>query len=213
MFAESHIINDVTSVWICFAATTAICKQTWMWNDPSNFNVKGSKCYQKHSSYWSTKWYGGRGRLTSTNQYSPRPGGRLHNVASGLFIALVIPIPAVTTMTKTVSKLREEHQFVIERALCWMKLAIYATPRNPSLCEWAHQRTETRPDFWSKSSWQTNKSPRLGDPICISTAIAFLPFGLPWHQTKLNRKYHLTLVSTWPDFQLCWEKRDLYYWM
>ena len=37
-----------------------------------------------HSRYWSIKWYGGRGSL--------------YSAASGLFIALVIQIPAVSAM-------------------------------------------------------------------------------------------------------------------
>ena len=39
-----------------------------------------------HSRYWSIKWYGGRGSL--------------YSAASGLFIALVIQIPAVSAMHK-----------------------------------------------------------------------------------------------------------------
>ena len=66
-----------------------------------NFNLKGSKCYQKRSSCWSIKWYGNQ--YSFTKAWRPPPQCR-HCLGD--------------TNTKTVSKLREEHQFVIESALC-----------------------------------------------------------------------------------------------
>ena len=51
----------------------------------------------RHSRYWSIKWYGGRGRfdinqgLAAASTVPP---------VSGLFIALVIQVPAVTAMAE-----------------------------------------------------------------------------------------------------------------
>ena len=56
-------------------------------------------CFHIHSSYWSIIWYGGRGRF----EYLPRPGCRPQSTASGLYIALVIQIPAVTALAISTS--------------------------------------------------------------------------------------------------------------
>ena len=47
-----------------------------------------------HSSYWSIKWYAGGAAL----QAGFGLGSRLYSAASGLVIALVIQIAAVTAM-------------------------------------------------------------------------------------------------------------------